>query len=587
MTWPCRSVAPATSTSPSATTPPTSPAPLSGCCSSGSPRRTEEVLEVVGSDRWNDLRTHIDGLLRHLHDEVPHDPPVLEASTPALERRWDRVLLRGADLAVATRAERHRVRKDTRKLRYGTQFFGSLYAVPPESANQPGSAPHELAARAADLQDTLGELGDLETSHHLLELVDVHGPQVDKALLLDRAGRGSQTPRRAAIRSGAALPGDVPAHVPAVRAGVAFLASRLLLALTVLVMAAVAGQGAVGHEWATGTWWLDRFSAWDSYHFVRIASLGYLPPGLDCCDQAFFPGYPLPMAALAPLTGGNVTGAGLLVCARRRGSSRPCLWRLVADDARGGPVAARRAVLLLALAPCGFFLVAVYTEALFLALALGAWLLAGRRHWWWAGLSPRSPTGVRVNGLFLAAGLAVMYAVQWHHDGRPRRPRATCSPSACPPCASAATSPTCARAPGRGTPGARPRRPGWDRSSLAVGRAGRRLARLLDSPDAWLAASRAADIVAVALGVAVLVLLARQRRWPELTYLALTLGVVLCSTLWVSAPATPSPGSPPTWRSRRCGTRRHTGALYAVGLGLSFVLLLGATWAVAHRQWVA
>ena len=37
-------------------------------------------------------------------------------------------------------------------------------------------------------------------------------------------------------------------------------------------------------------------------------------------------------------------------------------------------------------------------------------------------------------------------------------------------------------------------------------------------------------------------------------------------------------------------TMRDTTAyrrLYAVGLGLSFVLLLGATWAVSQRQWVA
>ena len=93
--------------------------------------------------------------------------------------------------------------------------------------------------------------------------------------------------------------------------------------------------------------------------------------------------------------------------------------------------------------------------------------------------------------------------------------------------------------------------------------------------------------MAVALGMAVLVLLARQRRWPELTYLALTLGVVLCSTLWVSAPRYAL-----TWFPAylAVATMRDTTAyrrLYAVGLGLSFVLLLGATWAVSQRQWVA
>ena len=371
------------------------------------------------------------------------------------------------------------------------------------------------------------------------------------------------------------------------RAAVAFLASRILLGITVLAMAAATGQGAVGHEWATGTWWLDRFSAWDSYHFVRIATLGYLPPGLDCCDQAFFPGYPIVMAGLAPLTGGNVTAAGLLVSLLAGAVSAGLLWLLVARDALGGPVAAHRAVTMLALAPAGFFLVAVYTEALFLALALGAWLLAGRRKWWWAGALAALATGVRVNGLFLAAGLAVMYAVQWHHDGRPR-PRPDVLALGLPAVAVGGYVAYLHSRTGSWDAWREAEARGWDRSTAwpweGVAAAWR---ALRDSPDAWLAASRAADIVAVALGVALCVLLARQRRWPELTYLALALGVVLCSTLWVSAPRYAL-----TWFPAylAVATMRDTTAYrraYAVGLGLSFVLLVAATWAAAHRQWVA
>ncbi|GAA4118450.1 glycosyltransferase family 39 protein [Knoellia locipacati] len=374
---------------------------------------------------------------------------------------------------------------------------------------------------------------------------------------------------------------------PAVRAGVAFLGSRLLLGLTVLAMAAVAGQGAVAHEWASGVWWLDRFSAWDSYHFVRIATLGYLPPGLDCCDQAFFPGYPMLMAALAPLTGGSVTGAGVLTSLVAGAIAAALLWQLVRDDARGGPVAARRAVLMLALAPCGFFLVAVYTEALFLALALGAWLLASRRHWWWAGALAALATGVRVNGLFLAAGLAVMYALQWHHDGRPR-PRWDVLALGLPALSIGGYVLHLHSLTGSWDAWREAEHRGWDRST-ATPWTGIATAwqSLLDSPNAWLAASRAADIVAVLLGVAVCLLLARQRRWPELTYLSLTVGVVLCSTLWVSAPRYAL-----TWFPAylAVGTIREGTAyrrLYAVGLGLSAVLLVGATWAAATRHWIA
>ncbi len=374
---------------------------------------------------------------------------------------------------------------------------------------------------------------------------------------------------------------------PELRAGLAFLGSRLLLGVTVLVMAAYAGQGAVGHEWASGLWWLDRFSGWDSYHFVRIATLGYLPPGVDCCDQAYFPGLPLLMAALAPVTGGSLTAAGVLVSLVAGTVAAGLLWRLVAEDDRGGPEAARRAVLLLVLAPCGFFLVAVYTEALFLALALGAWLLATRRRWWWAGLLAALATGVRVNGLVLAAGLAVMYAVQWHRDGRPR-PRWDVLALGLPAVSVAAYMAHLQSLTGSWDAWREAEDRGWDRSTTTPWSGlGQAWQALLDSPTTWLAASRAADIAAVLLGVAVCVLLARQRRWPELTYLSLTVGVVLCSNLWVS-----SPRYALTWfpvylalATLRDGTAYRR--LYAVGLGLSAVLLVAATWAVATRHWVA
>lgn len=147
----------------------------------------DEALLVVTSDRWHDLKTHIDGLLRRLHDEVPADPPVLEAAGEALDRRFRRVTRRGATLAAGSRAERHALRIEAKKLRYGVQFFGSLYAVPPGSATEAGSAPRDFATTVADLQDALGELSDIETSRHLLELVDAPPPDVDEAPVVERA----------------------------------------------------------------------------------------------------------------------------------------------------------------------------------------------------------------------------------------------------------------------------------------------------------------------------------------------------------------------------------------------------------------
>ena len=145
------------------------------------------VVDLVRSERWSDLRTHVDGLLRHLHDEVPADPPATEAATEALDRSLRRVLRRGASLAQASPTERHEVRKEARRLRHGIQAFGSLYAVPPGSAVHPGSPVHDFTQRVTDVQDTLGDLGDVQTSRHLLELVGAPAPKADTDALLRRA----------------------------------------------------------------------------------------------------------------------------------------------------------------------------------------------------------------------------------------------------------------------------------------------------------------------------------------------------------------------------------------------------------------
>lgn len=149
----------------------------------------DDVVALVGSERWSDLRTHVDGLLRHLHDEVPSDPPAVEAAAAALDRSLLRVLRRGTSLAGSSPIERHAVRKEARRLRYGVEAFGSLYAVPPASAAVPGSPVHEFAGRVADVQDTLGHLGDVLTSRHLLELVGASAPPIDTDALLRRATR--------------------------------------------------------------------------------------------------------------------------------------------------------------------------------------------------------------------------------------------------------------------------------------------------------------------------------------------------------------------------------------------------------------
>lgn len=393
---------------------------------------------------------------------------------------------------------------------------------------------------------------------------------------------------------------------PSVRRAVAaFTASRLALMGAVLLVAAAAGVGPERHPLASGVWWLDRFAHWDSYHFVRIAERGYLPPGLPCCDQAFFPGYPLLMALLRPVAAGNVMAAGLFVSLVASGVAAGLFWSLARAQGSSRSVA-NRAVLLLALAPCAVFLVAVYTESLFLALSLGAWLTATRRRWWWAGLLAAGACAVRVNGVFLVVALAVMYAGGLRRAGDPADSGRT------PPAS-------------RESAVSRWRRPGvealalllpaapllgymaflhhltgsWDAWRQAEDQGWHRatawpwqglasaVQAVAQAPDWQLAFSRGLDVATVVLACAAVGVLGWQRRWAETLYLALSVGVVACSTVWVSAPRYALAWFPAYLALARWGERpegRPWVRAFAVASAGAMVV---ATVCFATRTWVA
>ena len=77
----------------------------------------------------------------------------------------------------------------------------------------------------------------------------------------------------------------------------------------------------------------------------------------------------------------------------------------------GGEVTGPKAVLALLLSPYAVFLFAGYSETLFLAFALPAWLLAQQRRWEAATLCAMGATCVRVTGIFLAVALIVEFLV--------------------------------------------------------------------------------------------------------------------------------------------------------------------------------
>ncbi|MGH3279032.1 MAG: hypothetical protein ACRDNW_07830 [Trebonia sp.] len=166
------------------------------------------------------------------------------------------------------------------------------------------------------------------------------------------------------------------------------------LALLILAWAAAwVYRTAPGHAPLTGV-----FQHWDANWLQNIARYGYFSPHSMTNSTAFFPGYPMTLAAahfilrnwvLSELVVSGVAGCFAVVA----------LSRLA-----GG----RRAVLYLLSMPAAIFLMVGYTECLFLALAIPAWRAATRGRWWRAALLAGLSGLVREDAVFLVVALAVM-----------------------------------------------------------------------------------------------------------------------------------------------------------------------------------
>jgi hypothetical protein len=312
-------------------------------------------------------------------------------------------------------------------------------------------------------------------------------------------------------------------------------ASRLALFVVVVLVGYIQALPGPTRIHQAGGWLLERFVWWDAFHFLRIADRGYLPPGLPCCDQAFFPGYPFATRAAAVLTGGSTVLAGLLVTQLAASAAVVLLYRTAAEPA-GDLRVARTAVLLLAVSPFSIFLSSVYSEALFLAACLAAWWAGSHRRWWWAGVLAAAAAAVRINGLFLAAALVVMYLVQLRTDGR-RWPRPDLLALVLPGAVVAGYFGYLHARTGSWNDWQQAQVTSWERhlawpwQGLGAG-----WQSLLTAPSNDLVISRAADLITAVGGLVLLVVLVARRRWAEATFIALNVAVLVCSTMIVSSP---------------------------------------------------
>jgi Mannosyltransferase (PIG-V) len=150
-------------------------------------------------------------------------------------------------------------------------------------------------------------------------------------------------------------------------------------------------------------WAIDVWGRWDSGWFVGIAQHGYSDPGHS---TAFFPLYPLLIRFVGWFLLGHHLLAGVLISLAASAVAFVLLWKLV-DELRG-EVTAGRTVLYLAVFPTTLFLIAVYSESLYLMLSVAAFLFAVRGRWGWAGIATGLAALTRVSGVMLVPALAVL-----------------------------------------------------------------------------------------------------------------------------------------------------------------------------------
>jgi len=162
---------------------------------------------------------------------------------------------------------------------------------------------------------------------------------------------------------------------------------------------------------------------WDASWYLVIAHYGYRPDlgAYTASRDAFFPLYPLGLRAITALGPPPVLAGVLLsMCAlafalygihrlttlelagRGRGVGMALSEDRVAD-------AARLAVTVTAFAPMAFFLSAVYSESLYLALSVGLFWSARQGRWVLVGVLGALAAATRSTGLVLAVPAVMIY----------------------------------------------------------------------------------------------------------------------------------------------------------------------------------
>jgi hypothetical protein len=353
-----------------------------------------------------------------------------------------------------------------------------------------------------------------------------------------------------------------------------WLLSRIAILATTTVGAGLLAAGGQLDGFRT------RWTRWDTSLLIEIAQYGYggnpaekADPGLP----AFFPGFPLLLRAVHAVVP-DWTIAAMLITLAASAVSLVALARL--GEFTGPDGTGRWATLALVLSPPAVFLFAGYTESLFLAFALPAWLLARRGRWEWAVVCAALASSVRITGLFLALALIVEFVTQAVRarratddtggetgDGR-GWPVSRWTLLAVPFLPLVAYSLYLYTRTGDLTAWLAAQKAGWGREMVGPWKALSTTwdaAFYVNNEFTW---SFRAELVAAAVGVALTVLLAVRRRWPEFVYIGTQVGALITSSFYLSIPRSALLWWPLWLLLGRLGARHRWGfAVYAAVAG--------------------
>jgi hypothetical protein len=157
---------------------------------------------------------------------------------------------------------------------------------------------------------------------------------------------------------------------------------------------------------------------WDAHWNLLIAHEGYATEGAS----HFYPLYPALARAFGEPFGSALIG-GIVVSLVSLLVALHLLQRIAEREL--GPETGRRAMLLMAFFPTAVFFSAIYSEALSLALTLGAFLAGLRGRWGWVGVLAFAAALSRPQAVLVFVPLVVLYLYGPRDDVRepaPERP---------------------------------------------------------------------------------------------------------------------------------------------------------------------